>query len=115
MCLAGYACPEGKSGTERECPIGTYSVNGQSACTNCSSGMTTNAAAASSCIQCPAGKYCTPGVSPASCQTGYYSNLGDGECTKCPAGYSCTDPALPSRCSAGFYSVLGIEVESIAD
>ncbi len=96
-CPTGYYCPKGIS-NPIPCPPGTYSA-------------TTKISAASSCLSCTAGKYCSKGGLSApegDCGAGYYCPAGSKvpkpAATQCPIGYSCpTGSSVQVPCSAGTY------------
>lgn len=116
--------------TQSDCPAGTYSAAGASACTTCPIGHYCPADGSKSmaykAMACPDGQYqdepgqtsckeCTAGSScadksmkPVDCQPGTFSLAGATACSPCPAGFECTNPAAwPVVCNEGFYAVQG--------
>jgi len=77
-CAVGHYCPAGTaSATQFACPNGTYTNR-------------TDLSSASQCTDCPAGSYCSGGMSApdAACAAGYYCPINTDYATKfpCPAG-----------------------------
>jgi hypothetical protein len=95
-----------------ECPVGTYSNQGDMVCTACKTGTYTNTAGSSQCIPCPAGTYtdktgtteCTQ--CPAGTYNGNEGSTGEVECLKCQPGYYSSSPGskVCTRCGAGTYT-----------
>ena len=68
-CDKGYYCPDNETistptPTGRECPIGSYCLEGSSAPTPCDSGYFSNTEGMWQCTPCPAGSYCQGGSNP---------------------------------------------------
>ncbi len=130
QCEKGYYCANGMSHTP--CPAGTYSDSvgatasstckgcstnngnmsaaGASQCTNCgegkyatdSSGNWGAGQLGTTCLNCPAGWYCTGGY-PRPCNGGKYQNEGNkNSCKTCGAGYY--SPASGAQASCGVCS-----------
>ena len=99
-CPNGFAC----SGTvNTPCAAGTFSLGGQTTCTNCLAGTYTPLTGQSNCITCPSNiASCT--TTSYTCATGF-SNTGTN-CLGCPAGYSCSG-TVNTPCAAGTYSLAG--------
>ena len=75
------------------CPLGSFSLGGQTACT-----------------ECPAGYACPDQESSdaVACASGYYSLGGAASCTICPAGSYCVSRAVdPLPCPSGTFSYEG--------
>ena len=103
--------------TPTQCPAGTYSSTGASACTECPAGYY--------CIvgthtpdACPQGKYCPRGTGLESsipdCPAGSFNNgtllMQKADCTRCISGYACTSPGLPFPdldCNPGYFCQSG--------
>ncbi|XP_023932215.1 multiple epidermal growth factor-like domains protein 11 [Lingula anatina] len=124
-CPAGYSCATTVS-SPLPCPLGTYSIGGQTACTSCPAGSACPSATNVSsiyicpvgtyslpdspdCTVCPSGKYC-PSITEDTvldCPYGTFSHSGQAVCMSCPAGWQC--PALDgtqnSECVPGFFSI----------
>lgn len=119
ICTAGYYCDHEATVTPKDCPAGSYCLEGVSYPTLCPIGTyraTTNAAALTDCTQCDAGSYCdTAGQTAVTgpCTAGYYCELGSITATPvdqtygylCPAGSYCPEGAvIPVSCSAGTFN-----------
>ena len=109
-CPAGFAC----SGTvNTPCAVGTFSLTGQTTCTNCLAGTYTNLTGKSNCITCPPNSVCATGGTSATatgltslvCMPGF-SNTGTA-CVSCPNGFGCSG-TVNTPCAAGTYSQGGL-------
>jgi hypothetical protein len=106
-CSPGYACPAGSTSPQQVvCPLGTYSLSGAGACTQCAAGRfgASLAQGNASCTgPCSAGFACPAGSANATareCPAGSYSPAGAGACSLCPAGvYGSSARAASSACS----------------
>lgn len=130
-CAAGYYCT-GSATTpyQHVSPTGTFTLDGASEPTNCSSPQFNAFVGQGACTTCPdryecprdamttpeacpAGSFCAGGVT-SPCPEGKYSarvNLSTAsECRLCPEGSACTQPGLSSpdaTCEAGFFCAAG--------
>ena len=128
VCTAGYRCPAGSLvPTVSACGIGSYSLAGAAACSQCPAGRFGNTTALTTpdcsgpCAPgyygsttgmgyptcqaaCSAGFYCPAGtvtMTANRCPRGQYSTLGAAACTNCPPGvYSASDAMPSSTCTA---------------
>ena len=139
LCAAGYTCPEGSftaTPSSTVCPPGQYSLQGATACVNCSGGWygSTSGSTSPQCsgacqsgafcppgsttasqYTCPAGYACPPGTSNGTafpCGPGKYSEAGAAVCTNCSAGLygsvsTLQSPACSGVCSAGYFCPIG--------
>jgi hypothetical protein len=95
--------------TSNACPLGTFSVSGQSYCTNCSSGTFAATTGRSSCAICPSGTFATSSGQSfcGTCPYGTYAIDGSSTCLSCPAGTYTTGPSsFCSSCQTGRYQSL---------
>ena len=105
-CAAGYYCKEGSSvpkptnnNVGGKCFTGYYCREGSSWPIPCPAGKYNNVTARETCLDCPAGFFCTINTtSPVECPSGYYCplNTKTSNANPCPAG---TFNNLPSRTS----------------
>lgn len=115
VCPVGYYCPQTDTTRKLICPAGNWCASGSEQPTKCALGTYNSregAQTASSCENCPNGKYCgTLGLStPGSdCTAGYYCGRGASSATQnvCPAGYYCpAGTPAPIPCPPGTYNDL---------
>lgn len=107
-CAAG-TYSTGNGGPCLECEVGTYNTAiGQSSCSNCFAGETTNGTAQTSCIFCAEGKFSNgTGGECQTCPTNHYTTgNGEAECLACPAGYHSND-GICTACPSGYHSNAG--------
>jgi len=106
------ACPPGTFGPSagagsidgcQGCPVGTYSLGGQSACTACPEGTfspTLNATSLATCLTCPPNTYSLDGAGACTdCPVGEYSYEGSSACTACTEA-----PGNECSCPNGYYA-----------
>ena len=123
QCPLGHMCPDSLSDPNK-CNEGTYSLLGQTNCTECPLGFSClstdarpttcpkgwySAEGEAVCTPCPPGYYCPinpPTGLPIRCSNGYFTSSNEStQCEKCPAGNECSDPAKePQPCPAGYFS-----------
>ena len=99
------------------CSPGTYSLEGQSECSQCPEGHICRGqkgyticpggtyADNNECKDCEAGNYCLGGIKN-SCEPDSFSLSKASICELCPAGFECTDNSY-NQCANGRYSGLG--------
>jgi hypothetical protein len=102
ICPMYYYCPEGTANTANfPCAAGTYS-------------LTTGLYAASQCMNCTLGHYCTGSTGPTACPAGYYNPNAGGSslssCLACEAGYACPSTGMSLmnvQCARGYFCPTG--------
>ena len=99
------------------CSAGTYSLEGQSVCSDCPEGHVCKGqkgyticpggtyAENNECKDCEPGNYCLGGIKN-PCEPDTFSLSKASFCELCPAGFECTDSTY-SQCASGQYSGLG--------
>lgn len=112
VCLAGYYYPDASNSQECDpCPQGSFqSGQGQSFCSTCGTGGTTEQSASVSASQCVANAGYTGADGSASftpCPSGTYKgDTGSAACTPCPADSSHSGTAATTintcTCNSGF-------------
>lgn len=120
-CPSGFVCPSEATIVPTICPAGQYCAEGSIAAVDCPLGTfrpSTGGSALSSCLSCPAGKYCElEGLTAPTgdCDAGYICVSGASTATPsdgvypnsngpCSPGYYCLSGATsPSICPAGTY------------
>ncbi|XP_063692807.1 zonadhesin-like [Bolinopsis microptera] len=110
VCPEGYYCP---AGTDQQnsfpCEPGSKCPQGQDKPVPCEGGTFQEQTGQTECVECPAGKYCEPGVLiPADCPAGHYCGGGNTLSQKCPAGTKSLATQLTAAedctlCPAGKY------------
>ena len=108
-CESGYHCPEGQSSsTAFLCPKGHFCINGTAVPVPCPSGFYQPREEASSCEDCPAGRYCdATDLDFAGCVERYNDTVGVYNPAVCPQGHYCllrTAQGNQYPCPEGTYS-----------
>lgn len=129
VCSVGQASGASKT-TCSNCPANTYSIEGNSACTNCDAGYTCSngqrspcpagkhSAAQGSCTDddCTAGSFCPGNANIYSCIAGTYSEKGAAFCVACTAGtWSAATATICTVCPKGTYSLNGAASQGECD
>ena len=106
---------------ENKCQAGSMNnLTGQATCRKCEPGTYQPGRGKPQCDVCPAGGYCTMGVSSGTpCEAGRYSNMTGlktlHECVYCEPGFSCLIGATqPTPCSPGSIAPVARYVEVLA-
>ena len=111
-CLPGNSCPEGLSGSKRDCeacPAGSYGVGYAEPCGLCQEGSWSGTAGSSGCAacECSSGTSCKSGSTGpqacSPCDDGSYGPGGGHACAKCAAGTWSVGgaPCKPCDCDKG--------------
>lgn len=123
-CPPGNACPF-TSSPPVPCAPGSFSLGGQTHCTQCENGSFAAEENSTYCEPCPSGSACTMGASaPVPCAAGFFSKSSAEECTGCaegmysvcnstacittPSGTACkAECSRPELCPAGTFAEAG--------